>query len=188
MPKHTLRLHLMQERKALAPAAREEFDRLIQKRFLESPLFAAAQRLALYAPVQGEVDTSVVFEVARDAGKTVFFPVVQGNSLVFRSVSTILQLKRGTFGVLEPDDTCPAVDPCVADVVVVPGVGFDPAGTRIGYGKGYYDRSFHALEGSGRLAAFSYELQVVDSIAGEPHDVAVDWIFTETRTIRVSRT
>jgi 5-formyltetrahydrofolate cyclo-ligase len=58
-------------------------------------------------------------------------------------------------------------------------------GRRIGYGKGYYDRTLHHLEGTGRLIGFSFEFQLVDEIVGEPHDVALDLIITERRMLPV---
>jgi 5-formyltetrahydrofolate cyclo-ligase len=70
---------------------------------------------------------------------------------------------------------------------VVPGVAFDRSGRRIGYGKGYYDKTLHVLEGSGRLVAFCYDFQLFEEIVGEPHDVTMDIIVTETTVVRVNK-
>jgi 5-formyltetrahydrofolate cyclo-ligase len=92
-------------------------------------------------------------------------------------------LHRGAFSVPEPDGACSVHSPEEADLIVVPGVAFDLRGRRIGYGKGYYDRALHQLEGRGRLVGFCYDFQVVDEIAAECHDVMMDLIVTERRVI-----
>ena len=68
--------------------------------------------------------------------------------------------------------------------IVIPGIAFDMTGKRIGYGKGYYDRTLHHLEGEGKLVGFCYDFQLVDAIAGEPHDVLMDLLITDKRVIR----
>jgi 5-formyltetrahydrofolate cyclo-ligase len=72
-----------------------------------------------------------------------------------------------------------------ADLIVVPGIAFDVMGRRIGYGKGYYDRALHDLEGEGKLVGFCYDFQLVDEIIGEPHDVTMDMIITDKRVVRL---
>jgi len=71
-----------------------------------------------------------------------------------------------------------------ADIFVVPGIAFDLQGHRIGYGKGYYDKALHRLEGQGKLVGLCYDFQLVDRIAGEPHDVKMDLILSEKRVVR----
>jgi 5-formyltetrahydrofolate cyclo-ligase len=71
-----------------------------------------------------------------------------------------------------------------ADVVVLPGIAFDLKGHRIGYGKGYYDKTLHRLEGQGRLVGLCYDFQLVEMITGEPHDVKMDLIISEKRIVR----
>jgi 5-formyltetrahydrofolate cyclo-ligase len=93
-------------------------------------------------------------------------------------------MHRGAYGILEPDDASEIIDPDRADLIIVPGIAFDMAGKRVGYGKGYYDRVLHHLEGSGRLVGFCYDWQLVKGIAGEPHDVTMDMLITEKRVIR----
>jgi 5-formyltetrahydrofolate cyclo-ligase len=119
------------------------------------------------------------------SGKTLLYPAVVGEDLEFRRVCSLESLVPGKFGILEPQGD--PVDPAGADLIVVPGVAFDLCGRRIGYGKGYYDRSLHRLERSGRLAGFCYDFQLVQEIAGEPHDVTMDLIVTELRVVRVNK-
>ncbi|MGH7858433.1 MAG: 5-formyltetrahydrofolate cyclo-ligase, partial [Candidatus Binatia bacterium] len=73
-------------------------------------------------------------------------------------------------------------------VVVVPGVAFSPRGDRLGRGGGHYDRALGAppLVGSARAIGFAFDLQVVDEIPLEPHDVRVGVVVTEKRVLRAS--
>ncbi len=145
--------------------------------------FAKARVVALYAPIHNEVNTVEVMQAALASTKIVLFPVVCHRSLEFRRITNPSVLRRGAFNILEPDETCPVHSPEEADLIVVPGVSFDVSGRRIGYGKGYYDNALHQLEGKGRFVGFCYDFQLVDEIADEPHDVKMDMIITERRTI-----
>ena len=145
--------------------------------------FAEARVVALYAPIHNEVDTAEVMQAALASTKIVLFPAICHNGLEFRRITNSSVLRRGAFNILEPDATCPVHSPEEADLIVVPGVTFDICGRRIGYGKGYYDKSLHQLEGKGRMVGFCYDFQLVDEIADDPHDVKMDMIITERRTI-----
>ena len=71
------------------------------------------------------------------------------------------------------------------DWVLVPGVAFDLHGHRIGYGGGYYDRLLPLLRKDARRVAGAFELQIVEQVPSAPHDLAVDAIITERRTMEV---
>jgi 5-formyltetrahydrofolate cyclo-ligase len=175
---------MLARRKSLSAVEADAMSRVIQQTFMASREFAGANIIALYAAVHNEVDTTDVLKQALAGGKLVLLPAVSGNSLNFRQISGLAHLKRGAFGVMEPDSSCMARAPREADVIVVPGVAFDLAGRRVGYGKGYYDRVLHTLEGAGKLVGFSYEMQLVADISAEPHDVKMDIIVTEKRVVR----
>ena len=122
---------------------------------------------------------------ALSLGKTLLYPAVEGNEMQFRRVRGLDELVPGRYGI--PESTGEAWDPLDADLIVVPGVAFDRSGRRIGYGKGYYDKSLHRLEGSGRLMGFCFDFQLFEEIVGEPHDVTMDLIVTEIRVVRVNK-
>lgn len=177
---------MLAARAALSASAIGAASRDAQQNLIKSPQFAAACVVALYAPIRNEVETSEIFRAALRGGKKVLFPAVEGTCLIFREVTSLDQLKTGAFGIREPADSCSRADCREADLIVVPGVVFDTFGRRIGYGKGFYDRALHVLEGSGRLAGLCYDFQVVNEIAGEPHDVVMDFLITDRRLIRAA--
>ena len=184
MPKQKLRQMMLARRRALADSEAKESSMIIQKAFIASAEFRNARMVALYAPIQNEVDTIDVFVEALASAKTVLFPVVRGEILEFRSVLTPDMLQKGALGIPEPDASCAVHDPSEADVFVIPGIAFDMKGKRIGYGKGFYDRSVHHLEGQGKLVGFCYDFQLMDAIVEEPHDVLMDLLITDKRVIR----
>lgn len=185
MPKGTLRALTLARRRALAPEQVKERSAELQRRFLALPEFRRVSVIALYAPIHGEVETGLVASAALAAGKTVIFPAVVEDDLEFRAVRALGELVPGRFRIPEPAGE--AVEVSGADLIVVPGVAFDQCGRRIGYGKGFYDRSLHRLEGSGKLVGFCYDFQLVEEIVGEPHDVTMDLIVTELRVVRVNK-
>jgi 5-formyltetrahydrofolate cyclo-ligase len=183
MPKQNIRQLMLAKRRALPDIMGRSASRLVQQRFIATEVFAAAKVIALYAAVHNEVETGDALHAALDAAKVVLFPAVSPEGLVFRRVDHALELRQGTFGIPEPDAACTVCSPEGADLIVIPGIAFDLYGRRIGYGKGYYDKALHRLEGKGKLIAFCYDFQVVDEIVGEPHDVRMDMLITETRVI-----
>lgn len=184
MPKRALRAAALVRRRELTPELVRAHSFEVQRRFLALPEFQAASVVALYAPIQHEVETSLVAMHALSSGKTVLYPAVIGDDMEFRRIASLAELVPGRYGIPEPGGQ--AVDPAYADLIVVPGVAFDPFGRRIGYGKGYYDRKLHRLEGSGKLVGFGYDFQLAEAIVGEPHDVTMDLIVTELRVVRVN--
>ena len=183
MPKRKLRQMLLARRRELSTYAVLAASRLIQRAFLDSGAFAHAKVVALYSPIHNEVDTSEVLAEAQAIEKTVLFPAVAGQSLIFRRIGEFDQLREGTFGIAEPAESCQSYDPHTIDVIVIPGVAFDLHGKRVGYGKGFYDKTLHQLEGQGRLVGFCYDFQLVDNITNEPHDVKMDLLITEKRVV-----
>lgn len=176
---------MLLKRQELTPQQVSEQSLALQRAFLALPQFNRAKVIALYASVHCEVQTAAVASEALRAGKTLLYPAVVGADLEFRRVDELSELVPGRFGIPEPAGK--PHDVMEADIIVVPGVAFDLEGRRIGYGKGFYDRSLHLLEGSGKLVAFCYDFQLVEEIAGEPHDVTMDLVVTELRVVRVNK-
>lgn len=161
----------------------ESASALIQQAVAALPMFDAAKVVALYHPMDNEVATSGICFLARQAGKQVVLPAVSEGCLQFREIDSFQHLAPGAYGIPEPFADAPCVDIESIDLVLVPGIAFDREGRRIGYGKGYYDRTFHRCEGQGRLVGLCYDFQLLDRILGEPHDVEMDLILTEKRII-----
>lgn len=184
MPKKSIRETLLARRKHMAADTCLGRSLLIQRRLLETTEFQGAAVVALYSPILNEVFTEELFRAARQAGKVVAYPRVRGEGLEFIATAEADDLRHGAFNVLEPigERTIP-LD--ALDLVVVPGVAFDRGGHRLGYGKGYYDRVLHPKGGGRLLIGLCFELQLVDALPAEAHDVAMDLLITEERVLRM---
>ncbi len=183
MPKNRMRQSILARRRLLAGDERHAADLRAQRHLLDCPVFAAASTVAMYAPVHGEVATDLVMEAVLARGRRLVYPAVHRGHIQFRVVTSPADFTRGAYGIAEPGPHCPIQPIEEIDLIVVPGVAFDLRGHRIGYGKGYYDRALHPLEGQGRLAGLCYAFQLVEEIAGEPHDVVMDMIITDTKVV-----
>lgn len=183
MPKKALRASMLEARQRLSPAEQAAAAALMLEAFTSLPEYAAARSLALYAAFNGEVPTEALIRGSLAAGKVVLLPAVTTQGLVFRRIATEADLVRGKFGILEPPPYCKSFEPDAIDLFVIPGVAFDLHGKRVGYGGGYYDKALHKLERSGKLIGLCYDFQLVELIAGEPHDVIMDLVITERRVV-----
>ncbi len=185
MPKAGLRRKMLERRNALSVEEYIQRSLDIEQRLISTEAYSHAEVLALYYSIHNEVDTRELIELSLGTGKKVLLPAVYKGSLLFRELKDTSHLHKGKFGIPEPPADNTAFAPDSADLIVLPGVAFDEKGNRVGYGKGYYDRSLHHLEGQGRLVGICFDFQLIEKIAGEPHDVKVDMVITEKRVVNV---
>jgi 5-formyltetrahydrofolate cyclo-ligase len=148
----------------------------------EEHAFRAARRVGLYAGLPDELPTQPLFEALVEQGRVCLLPRAQADRrLEFAHCARWEDLRPGRYGVLEPPDGAPRLDPAQGDVVLVPGVAFDREGHRLGRGKGYYDRTFPiAAEAPPLLIGLAYDFQVIDAVPHDANDRRVDAFVTET--------
>jgi len=134
--------------------------------------------VAGYWPIREELDCKPLLVKLVDSHQPVCLPVVQGPNLPldFRLWEEGAALYPSGFGTLAPSELAPAVTP---DVVVMPLLGFDSRGTRLGYGGGYYDRTLAGMKTRPRLVGYAYSAQELPAIPRAPHDLPLDAIVTE---------
>lgn len=174
-------------RDAMPPSARAAASAAITSRIAALPSFVAARTVLLTLPFRSEWDTLPLVGLALRAGKTVAAPRVNRATRMLdlhALQDASCTFAPGAFGVPEPDADARRVAPESVDWVLVPGVAFDPTGRRLGYGGGYYDRLLPLLGTATRIAG-AFDLQLVDQVPWAPHDVCVDIIVTETRTLAI---
>lgn len=154
--------------------------------FLESKIYKNADCLMLYMPLGNETDTSDIIKAAFRDGKSVAFPTTDEKSGIITPYLAKEDTKfiKGGFSVVEPYGAAKA-DLSKIDVVVVPGIAFDRSGTRVGFGKGCYDRFL------GDIAAvkvgFCYDFQICDEIPTDKYDVKMDYLVTESELIKCGK-
>lgn len=138
MEKSEARRLAKEYRKSLDPTVKTDMDGAITRAFLSLDEVKNARKICVYLSIHNEVDTSEIISTLIASGKTLYAPVVVGDYMIAKTLTSTHDLKQGAFGILEPQgDT---VNPSEFDLIIVPMVAFNANLARIGYGKGYYDR------------------------------------------------
>ncbi len=184
--KRALRKRVLAARDALAPDARAAFSERICARALALPELAAAATVMLFASFHSEVDTDPLARACLARGSAVALPRLAGPRLLeaVRVTDLGADLAPGAWGIREPRAGLPVVGAGTIDLVFVPGAVFAPDGARCGYGGGFYDAFLPGLRPGTPRVGLAFEVQVVDAVPREPHDLTVDLIVTEERVIR----
>jgi len=180
--KQTLRARLRARIEALS--AGEKLDASVRACALleRQAVWKKASAILFYSPLPSELNIQSLMFRALEAGKIVTLPrfIPESSSYsAFRLMDLAEDCHPGKFGIHEPKAGCPAVPLNQLDLVLVPGVGFDAAGRRLGRGRGFYDRLLPDI--SGVKCGIAFDEQVLDEIPAEPHDIRLDCILTPAR-------
>jgi 5-formyltetrahydrofolate cyclo-ligase len=185
--KRGLRKELRTRRRSLDAAEHELLSRLAARAITRLPAFKSGARIAIYLPFDRESDTRALLAAARRRGVRIFVPIVESvRHRRLRFVPLTGKTRRGTYGISIPHAAHArhAVTARWFDLIVVPLVGFDAEGRRLGMGGGFYDRAlrFRAKRrrwGGPRLVGLAFHCQRVESVFAQPHDVRLDAVATE---------
>lgn len=183
--KQQFRSQKLLERLQHHPEKKATKDLQIVQKIKRLSLFKKAVSVCLYLPIHGEVDLTRIFFAATAPKKKLILPRVKGKSLDLHVVKSVEQTSPGSFNILEPQKHLPKIKPEEIDLVLVPGVVFSENGHRVGYGKGFYDRLLKKTRCP--KIGIAYGFQIVKNIPGAPHDVPMDMIITESKTLKVKR-
>jgi 5-formyltetrahydrofolate cyclo-ligase len=189
--KRALRDSMMASRDAIDAEVRAEASRRIAARIELLDTYRRAAVVLLTLPFRSEWNAALVAQHALADGKTVAMPRVDPATRMLRPLrirNLGVDVEAGYHGIPEPRDHCGAVAAETIEWVLVPGVAYDAAGRRLGYGGGYYDRLLPLLRAGAPRVAGAFEAQLVAEVPAAPHDVGVDCIVTEQRVLRCSRT
>lgn len=182
----SLRQTLRQMRRNLTGSTQRQHalaatQHLIRSRWLQRP-----KRVAVFLSQDGELATDLLIKRLWHRGHQVLLPIIQPKSgqLKFAEYLPTTPLVANKFGILEPDVAAHhALNPKVLDLVVMPLVGFDENGNRLGMGGGFYDKTFAFKQGvkcRPHLVGWAHACQQVTSLPSQPWDVAMDALVTET--------
>ena len=182
--KAQLRREIAEKRNLLKPRQVTAASLLIVDQIQSLGVFQTAKSVALYKAIGGEVDLDPLFPLCWKDGKSTCIPVFNAEMRLYElaSVTADTAFKTGNYGIREPVD--PSLVPLRdIDLVLVPGVAFDPAGNRLGRGGGYYDRLLNGFEGT--TVAVAFDFQVFPEIPCDAHDIPVQYVVTDTESIKV---
>jgi len=180
----TIRAELRALRRALPATAQRAHAVAVAQRLNDADWFQRAQRVAFYLASDGELDPESLLTSCHQRGVRCLLPVVGANrSLRWAQHSPGGALLANRYGILEPAeprDWRPLAD---CQVVVVPLVGFDRAGQRIGMGGGYYDRALAPLNADTITVGLAHSGQELVRITPQPWDIPLHYIATECELI-----
>jgi len=153
------------------------------------PEFAAAGFVMCYVDFSSEVRTRQLLRTLLDEGRPLVVPYCSGDDLGLFRLESFDELVPSRFGIPEPREELRAhadrrAEAAQIDLVVVPGVGFDRRGTRLGFGRGYYDRLLRRLRSEALRIGLAFECQVVDQLPALAHDVPMHMVITECAIYR----
>lgn len=181
---------MLARRDRVSSTERAAFSRVIADRLWSLPEVVNIGTIHCFLSMKSEVDTGEMIDTSRRRGLRVVVPItdVTGCRLTLSELAGPDVLIPGPFGIPEPrPESRTLVDTERVDAFIVPGIAFDPSGTRLGWGAGYYDRLLVGRRPGVPIIALAYECQIVRAIPREDHDVAASVIVTEQRVIRTGR-
>ncbi len=185
--KQRIRREIQEKRDLLPTTKRAELSTRILQRLWSLPEFSQAQTVFFFISFRSEVDTLPMIRKALAEGKRVCVPYTypdRREMVASQVVDLDRDLALGNYDILEPKSHLVRPVPREEiDLIIMPGVAFDPSGRRLGYGGGYYDRFVESLDHHCPLVALCFEMQLIEEVPCGDHDRKVDKIVTENRII-----
>jgi 5-formyltetrahydrofolate cyclo-ligase len=188
--KQDLRQRLVAERSAMEPWDVKQRSARVCRSILELPEFERASAVALYCAFANEVDLETLAHDCERQGKRMLLPRFDGAAGLYEMVwieAWDADRVPGRFGIFEPDTRCAVASSGYLEeqsvLWLVPGVGFDRDGNRLGFGKGYYDRLLADVRGC--RVGVCHDFQVVDSIPSTATDVPMNLIVSDQEVCRI---
>ena len=183
--KQRLRRTLRNIRQAIPYGARQRAARGVARHVRRSPRLCRARRIAVYLPMGSELPTAPLIAALQSRRIAVFVPALSGGMLRFRALDG-RRLRRHPLGMLQPS-TGIALRASAMDVVLLPLLGFDAKGSRLGQGGGYYDRELSRCRFRPYRVGLAYAAQQLATLPCERWDQRLHAVLTERGLHRFSR-
>lgn len=171
------RTWLIQRRTGISITDRVAWSDNISRSLTDALSSSDASVIGFYWPFRGEYDPRDVMAALREHGTRLALPVIvaRGQPLIFREWQPGSLMTQGVWNVPMPESG----EAVMPDLLVVPFVGFDEQGYRLGYGGGFYDRTIAAMPVKPRTIGVGFKQGQLETIYPQPHDIALNQIITE---------
>ena len=183
--KTVFRKRLSEQRNALSKEEVLCRSRVITDTLIESELFQTCHSLFVYSDIQNEVHTHPLIDFCFKINKPVFVPVISNKEMFFSQISNFSELEASTFGIPAPKNPV-STEPDSASLFIVPGLGFDMRGNRLGYGAGFYDK-YLCCRSYSHLIGLCFEFQLLEELPSDENDIRMDSVLTEKRWITAGK-
>jgi 5-formyltetrahydrofolate cyclo-ligase len=181
MTKAELRRTAAERRQGMPDEVRAKASALIAQRLFSLKEWKMAETVFLYCGCKDEVNTDEITDMALKEGKKVSLPrVISDSEMVFIEISSAEELVTGAYGIREPEDRG-IYTQGIPDLILIPCVGVDMKGHRIGHGKGYYDRFLSGFDGVS--VGICYYNCLIDELPSDKFDICVDHLITENKSV-----
>ncbi len=174
--KRFLRQALIELRNRMNSLDVEQKSEEIAKQLISSGMLEDVRKVFSYIPIKNEVKTDIIHNYLWDKGAEIFVPYTDED---FNIIPCLYQrdgkLTKERFSVLVPEEKIFLKE--VPDLIIIPAVGMDPYGNRIGYGKGCYDR--YLKKNNGKTVALVYDFQVIKKVPAQRRDISILKVLTE---------
>lgn len=187
-----LRRRLRSARRALTPTQQRKASEQLFRRLAQHPLFLRSRHIAFYLANDGEIDPSRLLAHAQRLGKHCYLPVISGwpaDRMHFQRLASDQRWHTNRFGIREPiTQRRRQAKAWRLNLVLMPLVGFDARGNRLGMGGGFYDRTFayrrsRRVWAGARLLGLAHGCQKVNSLPVASWDIPLDGIVTDTECL-----
>lgn len=187
-----LRRQLRHARRALTPLQQRMASLQLVRQLAQHPLYRRSQHIAFYLANDGEIDPRLLMQHAQRLGKQCYLPVLSewpANRMHFQRLISQQRWVTNRFGIREPMlNRRLQARPWRLDLILMPLVGFDENGNRLGMGGGFYDRTFayrqHRQHWQGpRLLGLAHDCQKVSQLPTAPWDIPLDGIVSDRQII-----
>lgn len=186
--KDSLRQQLKKQLSQLTSQFRENASMKVTDQFITNVPIGSVKNISAYSPLECELNINMLIDRLRSHGKTICLPVMkeQDSPMIFRRYNhgDVLCLDRVFRKISEPIASSPEITP---EIMIMPLLAFDRRGYRLGYGRGYYDRTLQYLRRLGKkitAVGVGYSCQLFDTIPYDKYDQKLDYAITENEVIR----
>lgn len=187
MDKREIRKNIISKRNSVDIDIRQSWDKEIFESLINNEFYNNAKSIFIFVSYGSEVDTVRIIEHSLKEGKEVYVPKTFKDVKEMKAIKIInlTDMVKDNMGILEPVDISKDKIGEAFDLIIMPGVAFDKFGNRIGYGAGYYDKFLSNYKKDTEKIALAYDIQLLDKIKTEDHDIKVNYILTEKSLIKV---
>ncbi len=183
--KSDLRNMILTDLEDISEDVRNFFSEELAKKLVKMEEITSKDNIMIFLSFKNEIVTDYIFDGLKKLGKNIYVPVTdfQNKRLRICKLENLDDVEINSYSIREPK-TKNEVSPEILDLIIAPGVAFDPDLRRIGYGGGYYDKLFENIRPSTKKIAICFDEQIVNKVPTEEHDHRVDMIVTPTKTYR----
>ena len=180
MDKNILRKEILERRNYLELDNKSKYDKVIFEKLINSDIYKKSKKIFTYISFSSEVDTKKFINYAISDNKDIYVPKTDkvNKEMLAIKINSLNNMNVDKLGILEPKHVDKSKIGDKFDLIIMPGIAFDKNGNRIGYCGGYYDKYISKINDKCVKLALAYELQIVENIKSEIHDIKVDFIIT----------